>query len=151
MIAVKFRGLRQLQARFGKFPKEFRDIIGEAVLDGAEAVAASVRKEAPVKTGELREAISIRYRYPDEAWIFIAEPAHTYALYLERGTRPHLIKPISAKALRIDVNGIVFAKYARHPGTSPNPFMRRGYQEAEDKVNQIFEKATEKAVRTLEI
>lgn len=42
------------------------------------------------------------------------------------GTRPHLIRPRRAKALRFEVGGdVVFTKLVRHPGTRPNNFMAR--------------------------
>jgi hypothetical protein len=51
---------------------------------------------------------------------------HPATLYVLEGTRPHLIKPRRAKALRFEAGGhVVFAAYARHPGTRPNNFLGR--------------------------
>lgn len=147
MIAVKFRGLREIQAKFGKLPEKAREIMGDAVLEGAEVTAKHIRAEAPVRSGTLRDSISIRFRWPDEAWVFVAEPAHTYALFTELGTRPHMIRPVSGKALRFDIDGIVFAKYVFHPGTRPNPFFDRGFRAAEKEVNRILDKAIDEMVR----
>lgn len=60
------------------------------------------------------------------------------AVYLEHGTRPHIIRPRRGKALRFAVgsanrrltgtprNGapVVFARFVRHPGTKAQPFLR---------------------------
>lgn len=42
------------------------------------------------------------------------------ARYLEFGTRPHVIRPRNAKALKFNVGGrTVFARSVNHPGTRP--------------------------------
>jgi hypothetical protein len=46
------------------------------------------------------------------------------------GTRPHVIKPVTAKALRFKVGGrTVFARLVHHPGTRARPFLDRALQE----------------------
>lgn len=51
---------------------------------------------------------------------------HPATLYVLQGTRPHVIKPRRAQALRFEVDGrIVYAKIVRHPGTRANPFLQR--------------------------
>ncbi|MFH9439019.1 hypothetical protein [Streptomyces rochei] len=49
---------------------------------------------------------------------------HPATHFVLNGTRPHLIKPRRAKALRFEVDGrVVYAKIVRHPGTAANNFM----------------------------
>jgi hypothetical protein len=51
---------------------------------------------------------------------------HPKARLVLDGTRPHLIRPRRAKALRFEVGGdVVFTKLVRHPGTQPNNFLAR--------------------------
>lgn len=51
---------------------------------------------------------------------------HPATLYVLNGTRPHIIRPRRAKALRFEVDGrIVYAQVVRHPGTRPNDFLGR--------------------------
>lgn len=53
-----------------------------------------------------------------------------YAEYVNDGTRPHIIRPRRAQALRFVVGGqIVFARVVRHPGTRANPFLDRALRE----------------------
>lgn len=73
------------------------------------------------------------------------------AVFLEEGTKPHIITPRAAKALRFAASGVsttlagrvrtgevarigsgafVFAKSVHHPGTKPYPFLRPGAQKA---------------------
>lgn len=47
-----------------------------------------------------------------------------YALWHHEGTRPHVIRPVRAKALRFEVDGnVVFARRVNHPGTKPNRYL----------------------------
>ncbi|WP_228980121.1 hypothetical protein [Streptomyces sp. DH12] len=51
---------------------------------------------------------------------------HPAVRYVLDGTRPHLIRPRRAKALRFEVGGrVTYAKIVRHPGTRANPFLQR--------------------------
>ncbi len=48
-----------------------------------------------------------------------------YALPIEEGSRPHVIRPRKAKALRFVVKGkVVFARKVNHPGNRPYRFLR---------------------------
>jgi hypothetical protein len=44
-----------------------------------------------------------------------------YATYIERGTRPHVIRPVRARMLRFTTKQgqVVFAREVHHPGTKP--------------------------------
>lgn len=76
---------------------------------------------APVDSGNLRN--SIRYEV-DGNGLNIIGPEYMY--YVEFGTRPHEIRPKSKSSLKWDGgSGAVFAKVVKHPGTEPNPFIRR--------------------------
>jgi hypothetical protein len=46
------------------------------------------------------------------------------------GTRPHIIRPKRAQALRFRIGGrVVFAKVVHHPGTRPRPFLDKALRE----------------------
>ncbi|WP_329173335.1 hypothetical protein [Streptomyces sp. NBC_01477] len=50
--------------------------------------------------------------------------------YVLDGTRPHVIRPRRARALRFQSGGsTVFAKVVYHPGTRPNNFLARSLHE----------------------
>lgn len=49
---------------------------------------------------------------------------HPAAHYVMNGTKPHMIYPVKAKALRFKIGStVVYAKSVNHPGTKPNPFL----------------------------
>ncbi len=59
--------------------------------------------------GEFRGVINVR---------------HPAALYVTGGTRPHVIRPVRARALRFMIGGqVVYAKVVMHPGNRPNDFL----------------------------
>lgn len=79
-------------------------------------------------TGNLRNAVRAYPPAGDQFPIIgsvAVDRTAPYGKMLEKGTRPHDIRPIRAKALRFTVGGDVrFAKVVHHPGTKPMPFMR---------------------------
>ncbi|MER6975686.1 hypothetical protein [Streptomyces carpinensis] len=49
---------------------------------------------------------------------------HPATLYVLNGTRPHIIRPRRAKALRFEADGqVVYSKIVWHPGTHANNFL----------------------------
>ncbi len=76
---------------------------------------------APVDTSFLR--ISMRYEVVNSK-LNIHMPE--YAFYIEFGTAPHEIRAVNKKALHWKKGGKdYFAKVVWHPGTEPNPFIRK--------------------------
>lgn len=100
-----------------------------------EAAARQVMNRAkilaPVDTGRLRASIRIesrrtallRSRYTIGSDL-------SYAPMVHDGTRPHIIRPKRAQALKFKIGGrTVFAKVVHHPGTRPRPFLDKALRE----------------------
>ncbi|WP_327594709.1 hypothetical protein [Streptomyces chartreusis] len=88
-----------------------------------DRVAAIAAQEAPGSMGDYIET-DIRYGARGLEGAVIC--THPKARLVLDGTRPHLIRPRRARALRFEVGGdVVFAKLVRHPGTRPNNFLAR--------------------------
>jgi hypothetical protein len=85
----------------------------------------------PVRTGRLRAGNQMRVDAPS-GWSVQGQVfnATGYAAAVHQGTRPHLIRPRNAQALRFEGagGGIVFAAVVHHPGTRPRPFLVEGAQ-----------------------
>jgi hypothetical protein len=80
---------------------------------------------APVDTGRLRASIRIESRR-NLAFrsIYTVGSDLSYAVMVHDGTRPHIIRPKNAQALRFRIGGrIVYAKVVHHPGTRARPFL----------------------------
>jgi len=100
-------------------------------------------EEAPERTGRLKRSIKRKVR-GTKGEVRAEAP---YAVFVEKGTRPHIIRPVRARALRFQVGGeIVFAKLVHHPGTKPNPFMRRAAERTAQKIPDLFGKVWRKHV-----
>ena len=79
--------------------------------------------DTPIKTGELRSSLFSRQLSTSSMEIGATAP---HSVYVHQGTRPHEILPVRARALRFNWRGkIVFFKRVMHPGTKPNPFVKR--------------------------
>jgi HK97 gp10 family phage protein len=103
-----------------------REKLSKFLEESAKFVFAEARERAPVRTGKLRESISL-IKVNDLHYV-VGSPLE-YAVYVERGTRPHIIRPKRARALRFVVGGeTVFARLVRHPGTKPHPFFTHALQ-----------------------
>ena len=87
-------------------------------------LVSKLRDNCPKDTGFLMR--NIDYRKTGGGYE-ISMPK--YALYVEFGTPPHIIRPKNKKALAFKVNGKqVFAKIVYHPGTRPYPFIRNTFR-----------------------
>ncbi len=101
-----------------RMKKKLEDVISREKLakfleESAKFVFAEVRERAPVRTGKLRGSIAL-IKVHDLHYV-VGSPLE-YAVYVERGTRPHIIRPKRARALRFVVGGeTVFAARVVQP------------------------------------
>jgi len=115
------------------------------ILDTVEATATVAQMEmimnAPVRTGAYRASIMKRVRGLDAQ----VGPTVPYWVYVEKGTRPHMIFPVNASVLHFTVGGQdVFTRYVFHPGTKPNPVVERSWKRALAAVPEIWAKIWER-------
>ncbi len=106
-----------------------------------------IREEVPVRRGTLRDSIQYQtsgltgeIRFGASYWIFVL-----------MGTRPHVIRPVRARVLRFAVRGaVVFAMRVQHPGTKPNPFIRRADERLAHRITCIFNEVWQRRLQALE-
>jgi len=91
---------------------------------------------APRRTGKLASTIVKQVR-DGEAAIEVLAP---YAMYVVKGTRPHIIRPVNASVLAFQSAGgkMVFTRLVHHPGTKPNPWMQKAAEYARSKAEETF-------------
>jgi len=103
-----------------------------------DRIYEAARKNVPVRTGVLRASIE-KGGLGNQLYVSMGNARAYYAPYVEYGTRPHVIYPRRAQALRFEVRGkTVFAKYVRHPGTRPRYVMRRSVEEVLKEFRRIL-------------
>lgn len=94
----------------------------------ADRVAARARQTAP---GGMRDRISVDLAGSGRQRRAVVVVDHPAAVFVIHGTRPHVILPRRARALRFTASGrVVFAARVNHPGTRPNPFLLRALEAA---------------------
>lgn len=129
MIDVKVE-VSGLDIKTLRLEKPIRRLLEKA----ADFAEETMKKKAPKRTGRLRRSIRKRVgRFEAEIG-----PTVPYAVYVEYGTRPHIIRPVRARALRFEVEGeVVFARLVRHPGTKPQRFIRETAEELQSQIPRL--------------
>jgi hypothetical protein len=135
-VSAEIRGVPQLRARIEAITPN-RDLLRTIALSAVREQKLLV----PRKTGNLGRSIHLGAVTPTRAETIASAD---YAIYVERGTRPHEIRPRNRKALRWAASAadarltgtprtggrVRFAKRVQHPGTRAQPFMVPGAQKA---------------------
>jgi hypothetical protein len=109
-------------------PYRFKAIAAAWGAEVTPLVQGALKAKAPVAKengGRLRD--SIRHKQVNGSGLTVTFYTEVpYARYVLDGTRPHEIRPRTAKALHWkDAGGDVFAQVVNHPGTRPNKFPER--------------------------
>jgi hypothetical protein len=136
VIRMSCPGLPRARARYAQAPRVVQPILRRGVELKTAALKRSIEPLIPVRSGRTRSALTREFRNITSARItgavtFRAMPGspdvRLLALWLDRGTKPHLILPRRVRMLRWEVSGTVrFAKSVMHPGTRGARFMSRG-------------------------
>lgn len=86
-------------------------------------VADIARREAPGRMGDF---VDWKIEPGPRGLQGVIVCDHPAVRFVIEGTRPHIIRPRRAQALRFDAGGqTVFAAVVHHPGTRANPFLQR--------------------------
>jgi len=142
-MAVKMKVNKLSEALKFLNPKIAERIIDRFVALAAEEVWTETARLAPRRTGRLVRQIFMVRRGP--ARYVVGTPVE-YAPFVEFGTRPHVIVPRRARALRFIVDHqLVFAKRVEHPGTKPQRVFARAINVLRDSLVRL--KLIQKAVK----
>lgn len=104
--------------------------VRDALNDAGDIVQRGAEARAPVSDdgsglnppGHLKASIHVR---PDHSKHHVDVVADAdYALYVELGTVPHVIRSHGNYPLRNQKTGQVFGREVQHPGTEAQPFLR---------------------------
>lgn len=88
-------------------------------------IERDAKRYCPVDTGALRDSIENHLEGHD---LIVSASGgadgRTYAVYVELGTRPHVIESHGDYPLRNRETGQAFGRRVSHPGTRAQPFLR---------------------------
>jgi hypothetical protein len=99
---------------------------GGVVYRNMERRVRRVEAEAKLRApGSMGDGIRARIdRQPGGDLRGVITSSHPATIYVINGTRPHIIRPVRAKALRFTIGGrVVYAAIVHHPGTTANNFL----------------------------
>jgi len=144
---IKIEGLDKLQKNFAKSPTLVVNQLKWAIKTSVNLIRPMMVAEAPAKTSKLRQNIQASHSGLTGK-VGPNLSVTPYAIFVNSGTRPHIIRPRTAKALYWP-GAKHPVKMVHHPGTKANPFVERTAMKAEGPVNQIFSKSIDKVISNL--
>ena len=99
--------------------------VGRYLAGRARLIVVGARGQVGKKPGKLQGSIHSRQSrtaYGQMAWI---GSTVEYALAHHEGTKPHIIRPDKAKALRFTAGSrVIYSRAVKHPGTSANRYLK---------------------------
>ena len=116
-----------VRAEMNRLARRDAERVAQQVQDRAELLSRSLVqvRSGAYSRGWFKES-GISFRGPT---VVVGNTA-PHALYIEQGTRPHVILPRRARALRFEINGrVVYARRVNHPGTKPYHVLARATRE----------------------
>lgn len=143
-------------AEFQNFMQELPDKLQKKVLLKMSQVAfdsAAKGANRHFVTGALRQSLRNKKepttRDPFRRRVFHDAQRAPHAIFVNFGTRPHVIKPKDKKALRwVGAGGrFIFAKSVNHPGYRGDAYMVRAATDALRSFRDIVDDAMEEASR----
>ena len=106
----------------------------ERAREAGAVLLQFLRAGAPKKTGAFADALTVTTEEASGTRVAVRgggpEPLWTY---ITKGTAPHEIRPVHARALHWDD---VFATLVHHPGTKPNPFAQEALAKAQEALRE---------------
>lgn len=155
-IVLELKNAAELEKLFLAAP----DIAAKEYRRGLERIAIKVTQEArnsaPVAKNQwgsggghnLRQ--SINYTYDQSTGGYIVRADKPYAIYVDQGTKPHVILPKTKKILawRGEDGKWIYAKRVNHPGTKPTHFFTDAVENSKSFGNSEMEAAMIRVIRT---
>ena len=144
---IKIEGLDKLEKAFARSPRETATEIAKGIKTSINIIRPMMKRNAPFASGKLRQNIYARYTQ-GEGVVGPDLNVTPYAIFVHEGTRAHIIRPKTKKALYW--KGAKHpVKMVRHPGTKANPFVDKTYDESGPIVVKIFKNTIDNIVKNL--
>lgn len=147
-INIRENRVKALIRRFSNFGRRIGAELRETVRTFTRNVQERARREHKftTRTGETERSVERRtYQNGDsiEGEVF---SRNKIAIFLAKGTRPHIIVPRRKKALRwADNSRFIFAKKVHHPGTKGDPFLEKALEKEQSGIITRFKAAIMRA------
>ena len=124
-----------------KHNKQLEQVVKKAGEDVRDIAKDNISKNQSYLTGALSNSITSKHNAL-KATVTVGKD---YGVFVEEGTRAHIIKPKNKSFLRFYIGGNpVFAKKVNHPGTKAKPFLEPALKEVEESfisnIKEVLEK-----------
>lgn len=152
-FSIKIEGLAELIESAKKAGREMPTFLKDQMVRATTDIQNEAKRVAPERfknqTGNLRRSIFKEVRGAEYGRVYVSSDA-PYAEGVEKGTKPHVIRPKNGKHLVFKAGGkTIFAKKVNHPGSKPYPFMEPAFVENEPKIARQYEDIAQKIVELL--
>ena len=132
-------------AAWGRLQGDISHGYSDAMRDAVAIAARNARESSLFKnrSGETRGTIQ-----SNEFGAYGEVRMGGAAVFLESGTKPHVILPKTGNLLRFVMAGqVIFARKVNHPGTQPRPVMKNAAAAGGQALERGIEENTSEAVR----
>lgn len=138
-----------------------KDVFERRLRQAVKSSTFMVQNEAQQKhdfitrTAQLERAVDTKFSFDNGnniGVVYIDNQVAPYGIFVHQGTKPHVIKPKTKRALRwvpMAGNSFFFAKEVHHPGTKSDPFLYEALERKRNDVFDTFSKATGLAINDL--
>jgi len=103
-VTVRVTGVKEAEAALEWNADAITEALARVVVEVAEAVKDEARRQVPVDTGKLRDAIGVQVD-GDTAEVFVASDVH-YAQFVEFGTSRRHATPFMGPAAEVERGNI---------------------------------------------
>jgi HK97 gp10 family phage protein len=141
--------ISKLTAALNKTAQQAQTTTHQVLVESANYIKAEMEAKVPVRTGKLRNSISIQVE-TDRVIIGPNLQMAPYAGYVEFGTKPHEIRPKNpGGVLAFKMGGrMVFARKVNHPGTRAQPYVKPAFEAWVDSLGTMAAEANIKVLKT---
>ena len=146
IVEIKIKGLNEFQKKVGLLNAVFLTEMRKSTALAAFKLVENCKEETPKVTTTLSS--SIRAKFFMGGLGAKVSPHKNYAIFVHEGTRPHVIRPRTKKALYWK-GAIHPVRKVNHPGTEANPFMTRGLEKSTKDITNIYNQGIRKVLNTL--
>ena len=141
MIKINVDEIDKFAVELTELSEKSRDNVQKAVKKSAFNIEANAKKNLAsnksVVTGHLRRSIATKMGD-------LEAPIHTsnvkYAVIVEKGSKPHIIRPKNKKALYWE-GAKRPVKLVKHPGSRAKPFLIPAFESEKDKFIENLKEA----------
>ncbi len=129
--------IQKLYSKSEELPEKLSSLVSECAF----IIQNNVMDEAPVITHNLQGSTKVENLDPFTSRIYPDEGQAPYAEFVINGTSPHLIYPREAQSLYWPglEHPLPKGRPVLHPGTAPNPYFERGFENAKYDIDAELE------------